>query len=364
MEGAQHVRDIHDPRLQQMRAMQATRGPATWFDEEAPIGPALRRLFARLLRRGRASWFVWAPLVLLVSVIATVRTARNAVYEATVVLRVTESTVAAPGSELAAGTLRGYVKDRALTFRHLQEVLERYPHDFPKVRKDPATAVDDMREATDVLISQNDFVEDRGPGDGPRSARIVVNFRFRDPEVALTVARDLAELIVRSASGLDAAEIAREQAAAAAALKKAEAEIDSVIAAGGSEPGADELMRKRSMLARDRLRAAVVAATDATLANRASEEKEVLHFDVADPGRVPPLQSRGYLIGRTLGVLAVGLLVACLIAGAFDPRVLDRVDLSADGIAVIGEAPALPQRPERAGGDPAGTRAIQKSRGV
>ncbi len=336
---------------------------ASWFDQEAPLGPTLRRMLGRLLRRGRASWFIWAPLALLVSVIATVRTARNALYEATVVLRVSESSVEVPGSEVAAGTLRGYVKDRALTFRHLQEVLERYPRDFPKVRKDPATAVDDMREETDVLISQNDFVEDRGPGDGPRSARIAVNFRFRDPEVALTVARDLSELIVRSATGLDAAEIARERVAAATALKNAENQIDSVIAAGSAEPGADELMRKRSMLARERLHAAVAAATNATVAERASEEKEVLHFDVIDPGRVPPLQSRGYLAARMLGVLAVGLLVCCLIAGAFDPRILDRADLTAAGVAVISEAPPLPVRPtDRGGAEPPGSPALQKSR--
>jgi hypothetical protein len=346
-----------------MPKMHPRGGTATWFDQEAPLGPSLRRTFGRLLRRGRASWFIWAPLALVVSLVVTLRTAHNAVYEATVVLRVSESAVAVSGSEVAAGTLRGYVKDRALTFRHLQEVLERYPRDFPKVRKDPATAVDDMREATDVLISQNDFVEDRGPGDGPRSARIVVNFRFRDPEVALTVARDLAELIVRSATGLDAAEIARERVAAAAALKNAEAQIDSVIAAGSSEPIADELMRKRSMLARERLHAAVVAATNATLADRASEDKEVLHFDVIDPGRVPPLQSRAYLAARTAGVLAVGLLVGCLIAGAFDPRILDRADLSAAGIAVISEAPPLPVRPsERGGSEPAGSPAPQRSR--
>ena len=338
------------------------RAPATWFEDEAPVGPSLRRLVARLLRRGRVSWFVWAPLALVVSVVATVRTARSAVYEATVVLRVTESAVEVPGSEMAAGTLRGYVKDRALTFQHLQEVLARYPRDFPRVRTDPATAVEDMRDAMDVLVQQNDFVEDRGPGDGPRSARIVVNFRFRKPELALTVARDLAELIVRSATGLDAAQIERERVAAATALKNAEAEIDSMITAGESEPGADDLMRKRSMMAHDRLRAAVVAATNATLADRASEEKEELHFDVIDSGRVPPLKSRGYLAGRMLGVLAVGLFVTCLLAGAFDPRILDRADLSAAGITVLSESPPLPQGAGGASGHAAGPRALQKSR--
>ncbi|HXJ23004.1 MAG TPA: hypothetical protein VMT03_22485 [Polyangia bacterium] len=348
--------------------MQRTRrdDPKTWFDEEAPVGRSLRGLVARLVRRGRASWFVWAPLALLVSLIMTVRTARSALYEATVVLRVTESTVAMPGAELAAGTLRGYVKDRALTVEHLQEVLERYPRSFPRVRTDPATAVDDMREATDVLISQNDFVEDRGPGDGPRSARIAVDFRHRDPEVALTVARDLAELIVRSASGLDAAQLERERVAAVAALKSVEAQIDSVNTAESSEPGADEMARKRALIAQDRLRAAVVAATDTSLTDRASEEKEVLRFDVIDSGRVPPLKSRSYWAGRMLGVLAAGLLIACLIAGAFDPRILDRTDLSEAGLKVLCEAPPLPQGslqgPRAGAGGRPGPRALQKSR--
>jgi hypothetical protein len=329
-----------------MRDMKPTPDAATWLDEEAPLGRSLRRLVGRLLRRGRASWFVCGPLALVASVVVTVRASKGAIYEATVVLRVTESTLTDSGSELAAGTLRGYVKDRALTMPHLQEVLERYPHDFPKVRKDPASAVEDVRDFIDIFITQNDFVEDRGAGDGPRSARIVVNFRSGKPEVALTVARDLAELIVRSTTGLDAEQIERRRMAAATALKNAEAQIDSMIATSSSEAGADEVMRRRAMYAHDRLRAAVAAATNANLADRASEEAGVLHFDVIDQGRVPPVQSRAYLIARMLGVLAVALLVTCLLAGAFDPRVLDRVDLAAAGLAVLAEAPALPRRPE------------------
>jgi hypothetical protein len=323
----------------------------------------MRRFLGRLFRRGIVSWFVWVPVAVVVSVIATVQTARHAMYEATVVLRVTEGAVAVPGSELAANTLRGYVKDRALTVHHLQEVLERYPRDFPKVLKDPISAVDDMREETDVLISQNDFVEDRGPGDGPRSARIVVNFRYRKPEVALTVARDLAELIVRSATGLDTAEIERQRVAAAEGLKNAEAQIDQMIAATSQELNADELMRRRSLYAHDRLHAAVVAATDATLADKANEQKEVLHFDVADPGRVPALQSGAYLATRFLGVLVAALLATWLLAGAFDPRILDRVDLGASGLTVLSEAPPLPQRSEERGvGARPGAPVLQKSR--
>jgi hypothetical protein len=176
------------------------------------------------------------------------------------------------------------------------------------------------------------------------------------------VARDLAELIVRSASGLDAAEIERERVAAAAALKKAEAQIDSMITADDSEPGADELTRRRSMMAQERLRAAVVAATNATLADRASEEKEVLHFDVIDAGRVPPLTSSAYLAARMLGVLAVGLLATCLIAGAFDPRILDRADLSAAGLTVLAEAPPLPSGSGRGASERPDPRALRKSR--
>ena len=45
--------------------------------------------------------------------------------------------------------------------------------------------------------------------------------------------------------------------------------------------------------------------------------------------------------------LAIALLAACVLAGAFDPRVVDAGDLSVVGVPLLGRLPSLPGPPDR-----------------
>jgi hypothetical protein len=322
---------------------------ATWLDEEVPLGPAFRRLVGRLLRRGRASWILWAPLALVISTLVSVRASRHVSYEATVVLRASEGRVRAPGADLSMATLRGYVHDWAFTSDRLLALMARYPRNFPDAATEPADAVEEMRKATDVTVTAVEVIEERMPDDPPLSARIEVTYHAGTPEVAVTVARELAQLVVNASLRREHEALAREEAGAAALLGKAEGSFGAAARqlSADSEDPADstaQLARaqRRAEAARDGLRAAVAAATSAQLATKANEESESLRFDLVDPGRLPPRRSRAVLVRDLLGVLLVTLLVGCLVAGAFDPRILDRRDLSAVGLTVLGEVPALP----------------------
>lgn len=333
-------------RRRSRRAMDA----ANWIDEEPPIRPTLGRLFTRLLRRGRVTWWLWTPLAVLVAAGATYSKGRHRIFEATVVLQVMEGAVRTPGAELGAGSLRAQVQDLAFTSPHLLEVMARHPRDFLDVTSDPSGSVEDFRKDVDLVITDNDFVEERAADDPPRAAHIAISVRSPRPELSLSLARDLAALVVRSTLNLQQEALARQQAAAASALERAEAETthDDDDDAAGAPRGADD---PRAEAARQRLRLTVAAATSARLAKRAGEEQQTLHFDLVDAGRVPRRPTKMETVQSLAITLALALLALCLVAGAFDPRILSRDDLLLAQVTPLGEIPSLPiGRPLRSAG--------------
>ena len=80
-------------------------------------------------------------------------------------------------------------------------------------------------------------------------------------------------------------------------------------------------------------------AITAQVALRMIEEKRGVHLELVDPGH-PPIREKGLAraIGPTVVLLPFLILVAALIAGAFDPRMLDEYDLRDLGISLLGRA--------------------------
>jgi hypothetical protein len=326
--------------MMRARVMDPLRAGDTWLDRERPIRPALRALVARLARRGRASWFVWAPLALAATALVTVRAGRHRIFDATVVLRVSEAEMQIAGSELNSTLLYDYVRERAFTNQNLAEVIARYPRQFPG---DPALEALDMRAATDLAISDNDFVEDRSADDPPRSARITVTFHDPDPETALAVARDLAELIIRSTLNLQKEAAERQASGSALALRQAEAALgarEDEQEKADSGPGRFDPTLDQ---ARGRLNAMVALAANAHLAKSAGRDRQNLAFDLVDAGRLPRPPSTEAVAAGAAGRLTVGLLAGLLLAGAFDPRVLERQDVVELGLVPLGRMPRLPR---------------------
>jgi hypothetical protein len=68
-----------------------------------------------------------------------------------------------------------------------------------------------------------------------------------------------------------------------------------------------------------------------------------LRFELVDPGQYPGDQFRSPLSLIVSALLAFpgALLAAALLAGAFDPRVLDSQDLMAMGVVVLGRVDAV-----------------------
>jgi hypothetical protein len=337
------------------QAVSTASGPS-WFDDEAPLWTMGWPTTRRLIHRAISSWRVWAAAVLVVSgAVAWRRSLAPSKYEAEVVMRVSEGAVASSGSQLSMGSLRAYVNDLAFTTSRLAGVMGKHPSSFPALSVDPTDAIDGFRQRMHLVISQNDFIEDRAPGDPPRSARLVVAFESSDPQLAWSVARELAELVVESALGGQRDVRRREREVAALVAGKADVDLQAILRQGAPPLSARvEGARGRLMEARQR-------ATAAELALRALEEQQAFRVDVIDPGRVP---RRHDPVAAALSAFAWAALAlsgaALLLAGAFDPRVLDGGDLAPLGLAVLGHLPPLPSRSapspreQRAGAPPSG----------
>jgi hypothetical protein len=320
--------------------------PSTWLDDEKPISRAMAGTLARLLRRARATRLLWVPFGLVFGAGFTWFKGRRFSVEATVVLRVTEGALTDAGSSLSAGSLRSYVEDRAFTRRNLLEVLARHPREFALAKVDPTAAVTNLLKVVDLTITDNDFVEDRSASDPPRSARVEVSYRAGQPALAFAIARELAEVIVESASGARQRALNRAQVAADLVLRRAEANLSAGIVDPRGEAAA------AADAASARLRAAAAADAEARLAQQAGQDQQGLRFDVVDEGRIPRPRTLGAAVAQFLIGLVIGLLAGALLAGAFDPRILDRQDVTDLDLRLLGSMPALP-RPGAARAEPA-----------
>jgi hypothetical protein len=92
----------------------------------------------------------------------------------------------------------------------------------------------------------------------------------------------------------------------------------------------------------------------AQLALRAVAERQTLRLNVVSPGRKPERVDRTTtLVTGFVTMLLVMLLLTALLAGAFDPRVLEAEDLVQSGLGLLGRFPALPAGvPNGEGGAP------------
>lgn len=317
----------------------------SWLADEPPLAREGWTITRRLAHRARASWPVWCVAALLVAGVITLKRARvPARYEVSIVLRVTEGSTAIPGAQLGAGVLRAHLNELVFTRTRLSELMRRHPKVFPDLEQDPATTLEEFRDRMTIAITDTNFTEERSPEDPPRSARLQISYLSNNPELSFTIATELSQMVMGSTIDKKRGELEREQEAVTAALTAAEAELGRAVAEAPppATPGMiDPLVsaaRSRMLMARQRLDALL-------LAQRALGEGQSLKFAVVDPGRVPPrADTRGALFAGLLSTLLAALLAGMLVAGAFDPRVLDEEDLTDLGGTILGRLPLLARR--------------------
>ena len=315
----------------------------TWFDEEAPLAVSGRLVTSRL---GRRALFSWPRLVIISVLIASgVTVWRSRIpptYGVTVVLHVSDSVnQPASGSDLGLGALHAYLNDRVFTTARLLALMARHPASFPKLEKDPTLALADLRDSLEIEISDNDFIEERGSGDPPRSARIGLEYRASTPEKAWLVSHALADLLIDSTRARERMLLEQEEGATALTLKRAQADLQELSRATGAMPAELTLV-----MARERMRIAERAHAAAQIAVRAAADQQALRLDMVDPGHQPePINQTVALTTAFLLTFFITLATLFLLVGAFDPRVLDSDDLTSLGVTLLGHTSPLPARP-------------------
>jgi hypothetical protein len=315
-------------------------GGLDWLEAEPPLGRASWTAFKRLLRRARASWLIWLVTALVVSGSLTFLKAQAPrLYEASILLRVTEGRVSIPGAQLGPGALRAHLDNIVFTSTHLMDLMRKHPGGFGDIAEDPAGSLEYIRRWLTIAVSENDFNEERSPDDPPRSARLQISFTSLDPDFAFTIAKELSDMVITSTLGRQKELLERERDALALQAGKAESDL-AELARG--DPMALDF---RTRAARDRVAAAKHDLTAATIALDALSEQQALRFEVADPGRVPVRADLlPALLATFFSTLFAMLIGGMLLAGAFDPRVLDVQDLAALNVTVLARLPPLPAR--------------------
>jgi len=323
--------------------------PASWIEEETPILTQMWATMKRLVRRARASGPIWILLALAGSGFMLWRLSKaRQHYEVTMIVRISDGGVGSNGAALSGGVLRSYINEVAYTTANLQTLMRRHPKEFTDIAKDPVAAMAHLDENLTLVWQDNEFLEERGPNDPPRAARIGIEYRAGDPDAAWDIAHELADLLVGSTMAGQKADLEREAAATAVALQKAQTELTQLVRNGQQgDVHAIEAARERWKVAQE-------ADVAAQLALRAAMARQTLRFDVGALGRKPePINRTTALLTGFMTMLFVMLAAAALLAGAFDPRVLEAEDLTPSGLGLLGRFPPLPAGfPNGEGGGP------------
>ena len=190
---------------------------SSWFDDEPRVrdaaGQAGRLLMAGLGRK--LAFFIAGALYAAALVGAFLWTRYSFAPE--YVLRVVESDRDPSGTPRPRRQLAEYVRKAVFTSGPLLEVMTRHSLYSSLARNNQRAALDSFREDIDVEVRENYFNQERPIGAAPRSARLIVRYRNADRAVAVSVTRELGELVVkrehatRKNEALRAADLAKEQ---------------------------------------------------------------------------------------------------------------------------------------------------------
>lgn len=307
----------------------------SWLDDEPPLSASLRQV-AALLRAG-----LGRPVALLVSVAVLLAVVAGGLqfakrsYAPAYVLRVVEPERNSGGVPPPKRQLADYVRHAVFTSAPLLDVIRRHGLYPGLARKNPRAALDSFREDIEVVAYQNYFIEERAVGTAPRSARLRVSYNGSSPEVAMSVTRELGELIVqhetseRREQALRAAEGAKRDADAARhALVLRRVEIASrrdELRRGGVVPPQRqvELVGLLGSLPALELRQNEAERREASLAFEAAVERRGvgMSFVVVDDASLSSgAEARNARLALAFASLAFGLPLVTLAVGAAAPR--------------------------------------------
>lgn len=313
---------------------------------------------ARIRRRVRSRWLATTLLALALTLLVVGWQARrDKMYQAEVMLRVTEGQFDPNSAPPTSAELQQYLWEVSLSRARLFEVMDKHNLYVSERNLDPLLALDAMRDVLDIDVFRNDFRVERDPEAPPRSARIALHYSHTDPDTALVVARSLANMMAeaqleaRQRTTRMALESMRTSASTLdQQLRMARAEESRLIYEISVDPVSAPTNAVRLASVRRRIEN---LQFEMSLTNRAVsnlglrthvEGKELgLRFEVIDPGRRPKviLSNTTRLVLLGIASFFILLPIAGVGVAAYDLRVYDADDLRRLGLDPFGHVPAF-----------------------
>jgi hypothetical protein len=167
-----------------------------WLLEERSMSQALAQCILLWRAALGRPWLTWLLGIGLTAAVGLGVMFGRFNYAPSFVLRVVEAPHHSANMPPLKRQLAEYVRQAVFTSQPLLELMRRHGLYASLLRKNERAALDSFREDIQIEVYQNYFVEDRRPGGAPRTARLTVSFRSKDPHQALAVTRDLGALII------------------------------------------------------------------------------------------------------------------------------------------------------------------------
>lgn len=315
----------------------------------------------RVRRRAAARPFLTFTLAALVtSALAYTIVTKQRKHEAEIVLALTEGTLAGDDAHVQAHELREYVSSLLLSDKNLAEVIEKENLFRLRKRFGMDYAVTEMREAMEVDVWKNTFIYYRDSESNSRkSARIGLTVVDGDPDRAYIVARELANIMIRTHNA-KRLELTSGLAQQVALMRTTvEAELETLA-------GAISAKQATIALARASGKDGIAAALMVDLADLDARHKDlaqqlsliaVSRDGIADQITAAGLDVTLEIVGETrpdrsetstfvlvLVCCVVGmisLICSAMVISTFDSRVHAAADVERLGLPVLGHVPAF-----------------------
>jgi hypothetical protein len=278
-------------------------------------------------------------------------------------LLIRENALSSDRQSLSRADMRSFVENVAFTSAHLQRIIDRHHLYRQAVVRSPVLALLEMRKDIEVEILQDYFAEYRLDNSAQRSVRIVVTFTGDDPLEASAVAQDLGELVAQAELGRHADRARRNARLARVAAERIRQDV---------KEAADSLAllemhlaantdRELSQASEQLKRALLQARMDQLEARRSEAEQQETLFDLTAESEARQAGTRVHLAplqtdlgieqdasrwlkrrAATSGLLGIGL--ALVLVGAFNPRLYDADDVRRAGGWSLGALRKAPRR--------------------
>ncbi len=334
--------------------------PDDWYASEESTRAGMIAELQRIRRRTRVRPI---PVVLLAALItgavAYKFMSKKPVFEAEVILALTEGSMASHRSGLPADQLREYVAAVLIPDNKLRELIERRNLIPARLRLGDQYAIDELRSQIEITIWKNSFMYyDDEDANAQKSARIGVTVFDTDPDRAYAIAHDLAAIAIAShetqrqqlgeavAAEIEQmrVEMSRRLDVLTNAIAVKRAALDEATQDGRRSTAAlalDLAALKQQRQTTEGEMSKITASTE-NLAAQVSAAGLDVNLAIVEERRPPRPEQSSFTLIMVLVVIGTGsLLGAALLVGSFDSRIHDTDDVVRLGLPVLGHVPGF-----------------------